>query len=99
MTPQQAPVLRHVRFHTGRRVALANEATRRGIRVVLLGTPGVHIAVEPHQPAGYTVTVDACTCKRWRAWHCCDHQALLQSELGYGASPEEIGWPGRMGAD
>jgi hypothetical protein len=50
------------------RVALANEAAHRGVRIVQIDRTSRHIAVEPNSPTAYAVDVKHCACKRFRLW-------------------------------
>jgi hypothetical protein len=94
MTTQEAAIIRLDRFHAERRQRLANAAEARGVRIVTAAKSEQHYAIDPHAPIAYAVSTERCACRQWGIYHFCEHLALLESELGFGMSPEDIGWPG-----
>ena len=68
---------------------LAEEAERRGIRVLVEPISGEHFATSATDPTRlYRVTGFSCTCKGYIAWQRCTHYSLLLAELGWLPDPE-----------
>ncbi len=63
---------------------LADQAERKGVRLLVDHRTGQHVATSASDPTRcYDVDAErGCTCKGWIAWHRCMHHSLLLSELG-----------------
>ncbi len=63
---------------------LANQAERKGVRLLVDHRTGQHVATSASDPTRcYHVDPErGCTCKGYGAWGRCQHHSLLLSELG-----------------
>ena len=68
---------------------LAEEAERRGIRILVEPLSGEHFATSAKDATRlYRVTGFSCTCKGFLAWQRCTHHSLLLAQLGWLPDPE-----------
>ncbi|MDP9472159.1 MAG: hypothetical protein M3Q71_16075 [Chloroflexota bacterium] len=68
---------------------LAEEAERRGIRILIEPISGEHFATSSTQEnALYRLTHYSCTCKGFLHWQRCTHHSLLLAQLGWLPDPE-----------
>jgi len=68
---------------------LAEEAERRGIRILIEPISGEHYATSATDPTTlYRVTGFSCTCKGFLTWQRCTHYSLLLAHLGWLPDPE-----------
>ncbi len=63
-------------------VRLANQAERKGSRILHIDGTSGHVATSASSPVCYQVSVAGCTCRGFATWGRCGHWALLLSELG-----------------
>ncbi len=63
---------------------LADQAERKGVRLLVDHRTGQHVATSASDPTRcYHVDAErGCTCRGYAAWHRCMHHSLLLSELG-----------------
>ncbi len=63
---------------------LADQAERKGIRILVDHRTGQHVATSASDPTRcYQVDAErGCTCRGYQTWRRCQHFALLLSELG-----------------
>ncbi len=62
---------------------LADQAERKGVRLLIDHRTGQHVATSASNPTRcYHVDVHSCTCKGYQVWRRCTHHSLLLSELG-----------------
>lgn len=67
---------------------LAEEAERRGIKILVEPISGEHFATSATDPTTlYRVTGFSCTCKGFLAWQRCTHHSLLLAQLGWLPDP------------
>jgi hypothetical protein len=63
---------------------LAEEAERRGIRILVEPISGEHYATSATDPTRlYRLTHYSCTCKGFLTWQRCTHHSLLLAHLGW----------------
>ncbi len=68
---------------------LAEEAERRGIRILIEPISGEHFATSSTQDnVLYRLTHYSCTCKGFLHWQRCTHHSLLLAQLGWLPDPE-----------
>ncbi len=68
---------------------LAEEAERRGIRILVEPISGEHFATSAKDATRlYRVTGFSCTCKGFLTWQRCTHHSLLLAQLGWLPDPE-----------
>ncbi len=68
---------------------LAEEAERRGIRVLVEPISGEHFATSASKEnILYRLTHYSCTCKGFLHWQRCTHHSLLLAQLGWLPDPE-----------
>jgi hypothetical protein len=68
---------------------LAEEAERRGVRILVEPISGEHFATSSGDPDKlYRVTAYSCTCRGFMAWQRCTHYAALLARLGWLPDPE-----------
>ncbi len=62
---------------------LADQAERKGVRLLVDHRTGQHVATSASNPTTcHQVDVNSCTCKGFSVWHRCMHHSLLLAELG-----------------
>jgi hypothetical protein len=63
---------------------LADEAERRGVRILVEPISGDHFATSGSDPTKlYRLTHFSCTCKGFQHWQRCVHHSLLIAQLGW----------------
>ncbi len=68
---------------------LAEEAERRGIRILIEPISGEHFATSSSQEnVLYRLTHYSCSCKGFMHWQRCTHHSLLLAQLGWLPDPE-----------
>ncbi len=71
---------------------LADQAERKGVRILVDHCMGQHVATSATDPTTcYHVDVErGCTCKGYGTWGRCQHHSLLLAELGRLPDPEPV---------
>ncbi len=71
---------------------LADQAERKGVRLLVDERTGQHVATSASDPTRcYHVDAErGCTCKGYGTWGRCQHHALLLAELGRIPDPEPV---------